>query len=199
MDRNEVHIAFEILLEEIETVVGSLDDEGAAAFQAHAYDRAVKLARDATRLAEFHAKVKSLQAEWQTLFAETKPPKPKAKGTDTRKDLGRLRKGLRTPEDAFRKPILEALMELGGRAHRKKVLDLVGKKMKGTLNKHDRERLPSAPVHEIRWRKTANWCRYVLVQEGLMESDSPRGVWEISGKGRKALEKLRWAESEKTQ
>ena len=187
MDKNEVHIAFEILLEEIETVVSGLNDGGAEAFQSGDYDRAVKLAKDATRLHEFHDKVKGLQGEWRTLFAETAPPKPKTQRADKRKDLGRLTRGLRTPEEAFRKPILEALVELGGRSHRGKVLDLVAKKMKGILNKHDRERLPSGPVHEIRWRKTANWSRYVLVREGLLEGNSPRGIWEISEKGRRAL------------
>jgi len=69
------------------------------------------------------------------------------------------------------------------------VLKAVGKQMAGVLNKHDRQRLSSGPTHEIRWRNSAMWSRYKMVRAGLLKSDSPRGVWEISDKGRKALEK----------
>jgi hypothetical protein len=68
------------------------------------------------------------------------------------------------------------------------VLDLVEKKMKGTLNQYDFEPLSSG---EIRWRNTAQWCRNTLVQEDLMRRDSPRGIWEISEEGRKQLHQRR--------
>lgn len=70
----------------------------------------------------------------------------------------RLPRGLRTPEDAFRRPILEALVELGGRAPIGKVLERVEQKMKGVLNQYDYEPLPSDP-RSPRWRNTAQWCR----------------------------------------
>ncbi len=93
---------------------------------------------------------------------------------------------LRTPEDAFRWPILEALVELGGKATIGEVLDLVEKKMSAKLTKHDLEPLPSDPK-SIRWRITARWCRKTMVDEGLMKRDSPHGLWEISDLGRRAL------------
>ena len=101
--------------------------------------------------------------------------------------MKRLKRGLRTSEDAFRKPILEALVELEGRAEMSKVLDLVEKKMQGILNDYDYQSLPSDPK-TIRWRNTAQWCRNTMVREGLLKSDSPRGIWEISERGRKALQ-----------
>ena len=187
MDKNEVHSAFEILLEEIEAVVTGLNEEGAEAFQGGSHERAVKLAQDAIRLTDFHDKVKGLQAEWQTLFAETTPPRPKKGGK--RKGTARLARGMRTPEEAFRQPILASLMDLGGSAPLADVLDAVGKRMAAVLNKHDRQRLTSGPTHEVRWRNSAMWCRYKMVRDGLLKSGSPRGMWEISEKGRKALEK----------
>jgi len=39
----------------------------------------------------------------------------------------------------------------------------------------------------IRWRNTARWARQWLVREGLLTSDSPRGVWEITEAGRAHL------------
>jgi len=187
MDTNEVNGAFEILLEELEGVVKALNDNGAAAFKGANYEKAQELIQDATRLADFHDKVKSLQSEWQTLFAP-KAPKRKA---GKRAHRGRLSRGLRTPEDAFVIPILDTLVEMGGSAPMRKVLTAVGKKMKPVLNKHDRERLSSPPTFEIRWRNTAEWCRYKMVRDGLLKGDSPRGVWEITDKGRKALEKTK--------
>lgn len=95
-------------------------------------------------------------------------------------------RGLRTPEEAYRRPLLEALVELGGRAKVAEVLSHVEAKMKGILNEHDYDPLPSNPK-QPRWRNTAHWCRNTLVTEGVMKNDSPAGIWEISEKGVEAL------------
>ena len=183
MKRNEVSIAFEILLEELEQVANALSEDGSRAFQEQDFEKARQAIEEATRLAEFRERVKTLQKEWDGLFADrlrgrTKPTRRKVKG--------RLPRGLRTPEEAFRRPILEALVELGGSAPIGEVLDLVERKMKGILNSYDYEPLPSDPK-SLRWRNTAQWCRNTLVREGLMKADSPRGIWEISEKGYQTL------------
>jgi restriction system protein len=180
---HEVNTAFEILLEEIEVVANNLNEEGAEAFKTGNYDLARRAIEEATRLADFHEKVKVLQKEWASLVS--KQPRREVKARRSRKN--RLPRGLRTPEDAFRRPILEALVELHGKAPIGKVLDLVGEKMKYILTKYDIQPLPSDPK-SIRWRNTAQWCRNALVREGLMISDSPYGRWEISELGRKALQ-----------
>ncbi len=182
MKGNEVNIAFEILMEEIELVANSLNEEGSTAFKAGNYDAARRAIEEATRLADFREKVKALQKEWASLFVKRPWREPKA----GRAGKSRLPRGLRTAEDAFRRPILEALVELGGKAPIGKVLELVGEKMKAVLTAYDREPLPS-DRKSIRWRNTAQWCRNTLVREGLMKSDSPHGIWEISDSGRKAL------------
>jgi restriction system protein len=38
-----------------------------------------------------------------------------------------------------------------------------------------------------RWRNAAQWARNSMVNEGLLKKDSPRGVWEISDKGKQYL------------
>lgn len=182
MNTNEVSEAFEILLEEIEAVIDTIRNAGAEALRAGHYGKARAAAEEATRLEEFREKVKALQKEWQGLFAKV----PQEKKGTSRKAKERLPRGLRTPEDVFRRPILEALVELGGSAPIGEVLDRVEQKMKGVLNPYDYEPLPSDP-RSIRWRNTAQWCRHTLVQEGLMKGDSPQGIWEISEQGRKWL------------
>ena len=184
MDQNEVHIAFEILLEEIEQVVESIHKAHNDAMRAGHFDEARLSLAYAEKLAQFRERVKGLQQEWRTLFTEAPvpvPPRPPV----SRRRRRRLTRGLRTPVEGFRRPILEALVELGGSGSMNEVLRRVEKKMQGVLTEYDRQPLPSG---DIRWRNTAQWARYKLVQEGLMRRDSPWGIWEISEAGRRALE-----------
>lgn len=183
MQGNEVNTAFEILLEEIELVANDLNEEGAQAFKAGDYEAARLAIEEATRLAEFREKVKALQKDWASLLAK----KPQHEKRVRRAVKSRLPRGLRTPEEAFRRPILEALVELGGRASMAEVLNLVEKKMGVRLTKYDFEPLPSDPK-AIRWRNTAQWCRNTLVREGFMRADSPHGIWEVSEAGQTFLE-----------
>lgn len=175
MEKNEVGIAFEILLEEIEEVANNLNEQGAEAFKSGNYELARRAIEEATRLSEFREKVKALQNEWKT-FSVRKFSKSKKR----KKTVGeKLQRGLRTPEDEFRKPILEALKELGGKGRMSEVLDIVEKKMKDRLTKYDYEPLPSNPK-SIRWKNTAQWCRNTLVREGILKNDSPHGIWELN-------------------
>ncbi len=186
MDKNEVSEAFEILLEEIEAVANMLNEEGAQAFRAGNYNGAKSAIEAATRLAEFREKIKGLQKEWGDLFASELRVR---KEQGPRRSRARLPRGLRTPEDAFRRPILEALVEVGGKAPIGEILNRVEQKMKDALTEYDRAPLPSDP-RAVRWRNTAQWCRNTLVREGLMKDDSPRSIWEISEKGEKWLHKM---------
>ncbi len=191
MKKNQVFEAFEILLEEIETVANGLNDEGAQAFQKGAYDRAEKAIEEGKRLAEFREKVKLLQKEWIKLVSSRQRSiLTKSRKKPRKKSANTLPKGLRTPEEAFRVPILESLVELGGSAPMSEVINLLEIKMKRILNDYDRQPLPS-DRRSIRWRNTAQWCRNTLVREGMMKRDSKFGIWEISEKGRKWLQEKR--------
>lgn len=189
MAENEINKAFEILLEELDPLVGDLNQAGAKALGSGEYDKASGLMDRAMRLTGLRERAKELEREWHTVVAAA-PPRPRKR---RRTMKGQLTRGLRTREPAFRMPILEALVELGGSGQINKVLHLVGAKMRGRLNDHDRQRLPSDP-NTIRWRNTAQWSRLVLVKEGLLRADSPRGIWEITPEGRTALQKRSEAE-----
>jgi len=101
----------------------------------------------------------------------------------------RAKKGERTHEDAFYMIILMALDELGGRAHCQKVFKKLEKMMTDQLTEKDWQTIPSDDK-EIRWINTARWTRQRLVNDGLLASNSPRGIWEITPAGREALEVL---------
>lgn len=133
----------------------------------------------------YRQKVDSIRREWSNL--ESIPLRTKRKGGE--KSGGqKLQKGVRTSEDAYYKPILESLLDLGGSGKTSAVLDLVGKKMKTALKPVDFEPLNSQP-DEPRWRNTAKWARNTLVQDGRLIPNSPHGVWAISEKGREWMNK----------
>jgi hypothetical protein len=97
-----------------------------------------------------------------------------------------LKPGLKTPPDAFRYPILEALNRLEGAGRVGDVFRVLEEILSEQLNTYDYQPLPSDP-NSVRWRSSAHRARYEMVQEGLLADDSPRGVWEINDAGREAL------------
>ncbi len=107
-----------------------------------------------------------------------------------RKKTGKSKRGrssrTRTDQTAFLLPVLEILRECGGKAEAKRVIQQLEDKMKDQLKPVDHERLRSG---QIRWKNTAQWARNELVTEGYLSKDSPRGVWEITEKGREYLKR----------
>ncbi len=181
---DEVIRAFDIVLEQVEDTIEELNQDGAKAFGKGDYDQARKLMDQGSQMTAFRGKVNDLQKEWGKIFGKVRARKQRRKGDEQApKRLGR---GLRTREDAFRIPILQALVQLGGSAQSAKALDTVGELMQDQLNEYDRSPLPSTP-DSIRWRNTAQWARNAMVKEGLLASDSPRGTWAISKQGRQWL------------
>ena len=87
-----------------------------------------------------------------------------------------------TPKEVYRVPILEILVESGGRADSRTVLDILKRSIQ--LLPSD---LESTSSGGIRWENRANWARMDMVIEGLIRKGSPRGVWEITDSGRQAL------------
>jgi hypothetical protein len=96
--------------------------------------------------------------------------------------------GAFTPVRAYWKPLLQVLVELGGRGHRVKVIDLVGEKMKDILTDADKGKLPKSGYS--RWRNRVAWQASQMrsAEQGFIKSDSRRGIWEITEAGRKWLD-----------
>lgn len=187
-DQNEVMVAFEILFEEIEAVIEGFRQEGADALNRGDYGAAREMIDQAEKVTNFRERVKELKAEWEKSFVQ-KGRKVTTSKWSTGGKTRRLERGLRTPQESYRLPILEALEELGGSASVSEVLDRVHEKVKDRLTEYDRQPLPVSG--EVRWRNAAMWCRYDMVKEGLLAGDSPRGIWEITPAGRAELSRLR--------
>ncbi len=176
-----VAAAFEMLLEEIEAEIDFVNRAGARAFEESAYDKAKEAIERAKQLTDFRAKADALRREWENLFAPEEDEED-MEAQAARRNLGRLRRGQRTREEAYYRPILEALQALGGSAQVNEVFDHVLEIMRSTLRDVDFEPLTSDP-DTPRWKNTAQWARNAMVKEGLLRNDSPRGVWAISAVG----------------
>lgn len=94
--------------------------------------------------------------------------------------------GVFTPVQAYWKPILQTLVEMGGRGRREKVMDGVGQKMKGILTAADYGTLSDSNV--IRWRNRVAWQTSNMRARGFIKKGSVRGLWEITDEGRKWLD-----------
>ncbi len=184
----DVVAAFDILLEIIEDAVAAVNRDGAAAMESGEYDLVLQHADRGKATTEFHRKVSSLRDEWVANMDSVGGTADDPEEVDrlARKNLGRLPRGVRTPEFSFRQPILEVLLELGGVAPIDEVLGLVEQKIGNELKEVDYQTLPSDPNY-VRWRNTAQWARHRMAQEGLLKSDSPSGIWEITEEGRRWL------------
>jgi restriction system protein len=183
MENNSTSVAaaFEMLLEEIEAEIEFVNQVGARAFERRDYDKAKEAIERAKQLTDFRDKTNALRREWESLFTREEDEED-TEAQATRRNLGRLRRGQRTREEAYYRPILEALQALGGSAQVNEVLDHVLQTMQGTLRDVDFEPLTSDPDMP-RWKNTAQWARNAMVKQGLLRNDSLRGVWEISEAG----------------
>lgn len=178
MKHPNVTEAFGMLIGELETALKDTRQAAASAIQKGRYHEAQTRLDEARQIEKFIAEIRAKQREWTALGG-------KSRGNRTA-SRPRLPRGERTPEEAYRLPILRALVAMGGEGTMRAVLDRVYQEMKSRLKPRDLEPLPS-DAKTPRWRNTAQWARLSLVQEGLLRNDSPRGIWAITEKGRKYL------------
>jgi len=84
----------------------------------------------------------------------------------------------RTAPDVLRKLIIQCLKARGGRARISEVIADLGVQLGGKF-------LPGDLVlrkdgRTIAWQNNAQWERLRMRHEGLLRSDSPQGIWELS-------------------
>jgi restriction system protein len=208
-----VGAAFDVLIEEMEDALRSINNRGAKALEVCNYEMAQMAIKHARHVMLLCEKITALKGEWKELdetlsvqdVPEKLPPhvahvqqqtsmspvsaKPRAIVQQEaiqpvgRLIAGRIRKGLRTPETAFFCPILQALSDVGGSAKRSEVFLILEQSMKDVLKPIDYHIL-SSEAEQIRWQNSAQWARNLMVKEGLLRADSPVGIWEITEKGR---------------
>ncbi len=186
---SNVLAAFEVLLEEIEAEIDSFGRIAANASGNREYEKAKDAIEHAKLVTVFRDRVVELRRDWNRLAPGVEEEKDIEVTNPKRQNFGRLPRGLRTREEEFYLPLLKTLVNLGGSGQMADVLAGVEQLMKDQLKDVDYEPLAS-DSHVLRWRNTAQWARNELVKEELLKADSPRGVWEISERGRAKLAQL---------
>nr|WP_321469284.1 hypothetical protein [uncultured Desulfobulbus sp.] len=87
-------------------------------------------------------------------------------------------KSPKTEASTFRQLIVAVLKSCGGRAKVAEVLDGVEERLKGKLLPGDLEVRQDGKT--LAWRNNAQWERLRMVHDGVLRSDSPNGIWELS-------------------
>lgn len=183
IDSNSVNAAFDMLSSEIERLVESINAVGAEAFQQGRHYEAEQMLAQAKAVTEFQQRITSLRKEWDAMSSK---PAAATTGPMPRTNSVRLKKGEYTPQEAYYIPILRSLEEMGGSGKSADVCDAVYRKMKDVLKPVDLDGLPANP-ERLRWWVFAQFARLHLKNEGLLSSNSPYGIWEITDKGREYL------------
>ena len=114
--------------------------------------------------------------------AATRQPTPPS----PRSPSGRAAAGTILPESEYELPLLRALVDAGGSGPTAEITDRVGQMLGSRLMPGDYELNRSG---ERRWRNRTAWTRQRLKERGLLKNDSPRGIWEISDRGRRHLQR----------
>ena len=88
------------------------------------------------------------------------------------------------PESEYWLPILEILADRKGRAKGRDVIAALEDRIGSRLTARDRDVLG---MGEVRWKNRARFARLRMKELGLVSSESPRGIWEITEEGRRYL------------
>jgi restriction system protein len=182
-DTDDVSAALHLLGESLHGEVQRINSEGAQAMQSGDYDTAQAVIDFAKRLTAFREKVSALELEWQELEDTRDKATIEVQQIVSKRFFGKEKKGEITPHQDYCRPLLEVLVEMGGKGRTKDVLDQLGERIRPILKPKDFEAHES-DAHQIRWRNTAQWARNMMVNEDGRMKKSPRGIWEISDKGR---------------
>ncbi|MGQ9584127.1 MAG: winged helix-turn-helix domain-containing protein [Anaerolineae bacterium] len=184
VDANE---AFAVLAGELKRALEEAQTQSIEASRRGRYGDVQKATQKVNQVASALERLEGLRSQWDELATAPAglgpvPPVGRGRGGKKRQKVPR---GSRTPDEAFQIPILTALNESGGRERTQRVVDRVGELMEAVLRETDYGVLSDGRT--VRWRTTAMWCRWNMVRRGLLVSGSPRGVWEITEKGRQYL------------
>jgi restriction system protein len=191
-----VFIAFKKLLEEIETEIDLTNKVGSKAIEERDYEGANEAIRRSTQIIVLRDKLVALRNEWETLTASEQNAEEEIIHAELPNierlqeevmhtepsNIERLQREQRTAEVTYYQFILEALHEAGGGGKVSDILENVEHAMQDVLKQVDYQPLVSDP-ETLRWRNTAQWARNAMVKKGLLRSDSPRGIWEITDAG----------------
>lgn len=181
MKEDEIDISFINIMKKLDNQLNKLKKEKEEAFYLTDYDLAEDIIEKEKKINLLKDKIKELRNEYNSIFNNKIEKNKIRQSLENKVNENNIIKGKRTREEEFYIPILESLIEFGGRAESKAIISSVYEKIKGKLNDYDY--VPLSKSKEIRWQNTTRWARKYLIDIGFLKADSPIGIWEISEKG----------------
>jgi len=194
--QDEVNIAFEILIEIFKENIKSLNEYMSLNIENKNHLQLENINEKIGKLIEFIKKIEEIQQEYNKLFFQNGLIENKNINENVNEYLllKKEKENRITPKNEYIIPILEVLLELGGKAKVRKILEKVYLKVKDKLTSRDLDELESNG--EPRWRNNAKWARNDMVIQGLLNKNSPYGIWEITEKGINYLQKSKMKNNE---
>lgn len=170
--------AMEAQLREIARAIDKLDKQGVSVPEALRAEK-TRLAAALGVSAEATQTLNHLADELEELLKDLKARiGPTSETAVSKKPRAKRSKSPKTDAATFRHLIVEVLKSSGGRAKVAEVLNGVGERLKGKLLPGDLEVRQDGKT--LAWRNNAQWERLRMVHDGLLRSDSPNGIWELS-------------------
>lgn len=178
----ETQKEFDSLLKIAATMLEKAQQNGAAFFAQGDITHVREVAEHVENIQAIIHSLRQLQNQWREVILGSLPQNSRL---SIEHQVQRTLPGIKTLQERYRQPILQALVEMGGSGRAGTVIDRIGEIMSQVLNEADRAMLPNRP--EPRWRNAAMWERSEMVKEGLLSDQSERGIWEITDIGREYL------------
>lgn len=164
----------EAQLREISRSIGRLEKAGIAIPEAFRAEK-TRLAASLGTKAEVSQSMIYLSSEFEKILSDLKE---QLGGKGGRKKQGPRSKSPNTSMKVLRKHIIQALKKFGGKARSSEVVEEVGRQLEGKLLPRDLELRGSQQI--IVWKHNVHWERFIMVHDGLLRNDSPRGYWELN-------------------
>lgn len=181
---HDVEAAFDALLAALDHHREGVGAEVTSDLAADDYAAARAVVVRAEGLLQVRTEVAELKAKWQALADGTAPIDTSQTRAPAPRTRRRNARGKLTPPAAYCRPLLAALVELGGEAPKSAVLAKVGACLADVLTEEDHARMSTG---EPKWENRTAWARHYLAQEGLLAGKARYGVWQITDEGRRWL------------
>lgn len=188
MTDNDISKSFDRLIENLKKLLPELNQQGSELIGKHQYHEAKEIISKAEMLMSMQYKLLALKKEWLDLElpSAVTPPSSNDDLKVSPETQRQFRSQPYTSSKDFSIPILQALVNLGGKARRMDVFKELEIIMGDQLSENDKNSLPSKRSL-TRWQKNAQYARNGLLDEGLITAITEKGIWIITEKGREFL------------
>jgi len=189
MERDHVAELFNAIIEDLEKFLPVLNQNGAQLIEDQKYEEAKNVITNAEMVVFLQKKLIDLKEEWLRLNLppfDTMPSSELEQQGVLQETIRQFRSQPHTVSKDFRLPILQALVNLGGRAKRKMVFEELEKIIGDRLSENDWEVLPSKKSM-TRWQTIAQNARNGLLDDEYISVIPEKGIWIITESGRALL------------